>query len=252
MKTSLGLLFLGALAGAGCSSAGSGATGSPDAQGASSTDGGGDAAAPDSGSKKRSDGGGSESSTSDAHVGADAPPTPEAGPADGGLWAGTTTPPGYSLCGNGTFKPSDFIAGCSVASSSIDIQMLDRDCDAATVTGGQWEAWCGTKATDAPYVRVEYDGLSATGKYPGCMGFTEMSVVSGWIDANGGGSGMTAPGVPAMFDVGMPVNDALQSLGNTQPATSGTGNVFLIAGLPGACSELGPQAVIGGVAVSWK
>jgi hypothetical protein len=238
----------------GCSASASDGSGTPDGSSpADASPSGGDARSRDSGTPTGKDGASAEGGMADAPSTTDGPGPSEGGAADGGgAWGSTSPPSGFSRCGQGAVTPADFIAACSVMSFSLDIQMLEKACDAATITGGQWEVWCGSKPTDVPYVRVAYDGLLATGKYSGCMGFTQMSVAMGWIDANGGGSGMTAPGLAPMFDTMMSTNAALQSLGNTQVATSGTGNVFLVGSLPGACSGPVPQAVIGGATVSWK
>jgi hypothetical protein len=168
---------------------------------------------------------------------------------DAGSWSNAAPPPGYTRCGHGSFTQAEAATACAVPSVVLDqVQRVTRSCSSVTLSGGQWEAWCGpTAATQPPYVRVEYDGLLADSGV--------INELTGWIDANGGGSGMTLPpgaGLTAL-DTTTPTDVVLQTLGNTQPAATGQANVFLLGylssgGGPGA----GTQAVISGASVSWN
>jgi hypothetical protein len=167
---------------------------------------------------------------------------------DAGSWSNAAPPSGYTRCGHGSFTPAEAATACAVPSFVLDqVQMVARSCSSVTLSGGQWEAWCGpTAATQPPYVRVEYDGLLADSGL--------INELSGWIDANGGGSGMTLPpgaGLTAL-DTMTPTDAVLQTLGNTQPAATGQANVFLLGDMSSGGQGAGTQAVISGASVSWN
>jgi hypothetical protein len=161
----------------------------------------------------------------------------------GGGWA-TTAPPGaYMRCGHGSFTQADAKTACAVPSFALDQgQMAVRSCNAVTLSGGVWEVWCGS-SSDAPYVRVRYEGVVAASG--------SINEVSGWIDANGGGSGMTGSGLIVIGSA--PTDVVLQTLGNTQPAALGQGNLFLVGDAPGdGGGGLGVLSVVAGATVSWN
>ena len=79
--------------------------------------------------------------------------------------------------------------------------------------------------------------------------FAIANELSGWIDANGGGSGMTGSGLVMISSA--PVDVVLQSLGNTQAAASGQGNVYLVGSIGGA-SGVGMPQILSGTSVTWS
>lgn len=179
---------------------------------------------------------------------ADTAPAPgDGGSSDAGPWTGTSPPMGFTRCGNGVFTQSDFAAACAMPPSLLDPMMTMRACNAATISGGEWEVWCG-QAADPPYVRVAFDGLAATGQNAGCGAMSTVGF--GWIEANGGGSGMNTVASSPMFSMTAPIDVTLYSLGNTTAAATGTGTVLLVVDCTPPPSQT--QAIVGGVAISWN
>jgi len=183
----------------------------------------------------------------DASTVTDASSVVDVGVGDAGEWQGETPPSGATRCGHGSFTEAEAMMACASASASALPIMTVTGCGAVTISGGLWEVWCGSSATDAPYVRVRYDGVLVT------AGGGPVDEVIGWIDANGGGSGMTlAPGSGLLsFNSTTPTDAVLQSLGNTQAAVAGQGTVFLLGTIGLSAGSSGTPTVVSGVAISW-
>jgi hypothetical protein len=60
---------------------------------------------------------------------------------------------------------------------------------------------------------------------------------------------LTGPGLQTIRTT--PTDVVLQSLGNTQPAASGQGNVYLIGSL-GSASGMGTPQIVSGASVTWN
>lgn len=203
----------------------------------------------DSGAPEADAGGAAEAGPSDrdASVAWDASPILDAttdARADGGA---------ARRCGHGTFTQADALLACAVPNTYLDSGLpgeQTRRCDGATITGGSWEVWC---SSGPLLVKLHLDGLTATGAYGGCGGFTEIKVWSGWSHLNGQGSGMLpTTAAPLGFDVTMPIAIDLATLGNTNNEVAGSGHLFLIGEFPPGCGALRPRAVMSGVAIAWN
>ena len=167
--------------------------------------------------------------------------------ADGGSDASTSW-----RCGHGTFTQADAVTACAVPNMYLDNGpgAAVRYCDGARVTGGTWEVWC---SAGPLLVTLHVDGLTGTDTHSGCMGFTGRKVQSAWSELNGSGSGMLPKsGAPVAFDIAKPINVDLATLGNTQSDKSGSGHLYLLGEFPGPCGNIGPRAVMSGVAISWN
>ncbi len=167
--------------------------------------------------------------------------------ADGGSDAGTSW-----RCGHGTFTQTDAATACAVPNMYLDNGpgAAVRYCDGANLTGGTWEVWC----SGGPLlVKLHIDGLTGTDTHSGCMGFTGRKVLYAWSQLNGSGSGMLPKsGAPVAFDIAKSITVDLATLGNTHSDQSGSGHLYLLGEFPGPCGNIGPRAVMSGVAVSWN
>lgn len=162
---------------------------------------------------------------------------------------GPQPPAGSTLCGSGTFTQAQALTACQAPSVVLDtMNPTERHCDAVTITGGSWQAWC---STGPVYVWAELEGLETTGAWKACNGTTEMMPSHGWIDLAGGGSGMSARPSLVTFDTSKPADVGFATLGNTASVQSGTANLFFLAGGSLGCSPSGNPVVVSGVQIAF-
>lgn len=169
-------------------------------------------------------------------------------PKDAGA-LGPQPPSGSTPCGSGTFTQAQAFAACQTPSVALDtMNPTERHCDAVTITGGSWQAWC---SSGPVYVWAELEGVTSTGAWKPCKGTTEMMPSHGWIEIGGGGSGMTARPSLVTFDTSKPADVAFATLGNTAAVQSGTANLFFLAEGSLACSPAGNPVVVSGVQITF-
>ena len=185
----------------------------------------------------------------------------EAGSDGGGpVIPGPKPPTGYTRCGQGTITASSANATCGAPSRTLSrAPVSPRACDDATLSGGEWEVWCGG-STDAPYFYVRFDDIARTSSGTKCPTSATPRVHRFLFDLESDDDSMRAPAyVDALatptftLSAGKPVTALVEtywqhSMAFTEPPPqSGTGNVFLLVV---GCSEL--DMVMAGAAISWE
>jgi hypothetical protein len=135
-----------------------------------------------------------------------------------------------------------------------------RRCDAVTVTGGAWEAWCSAAGA---YIWARFDGLTVTGAFAGCMNVSDLNLLQGANHAsaaNGGhGGGTSEHGVPSyFFSKTMSTTVVIDAMLPAEYGQGGTGHLFLGAGLALTCGgpdggfAPGPETIVSGVSMTWN
>ncbi len=175
-------------------------------------------------------------------------------------------PAGARRCGEGTLDATEFSTACMAPSTLVDAVrlpdggtgMTERRCDAASITGGRWEAWCGAAEV---YVWARFEGLRATGSYVTCGSVSALSLGIGYGEHSvgggaGGGSTVLPRGVPSpSFDTGRSTDAVMEYTVQTNRA--GSGRFFLGANHVVQCmgmtptGGMGPNVVIGGTTFRW-
>ncbi len=158
---------------------------------------------------------------------------PSDAPFDGTTPSGSKPPQGSSLCGSGTFGPSESMNVCQTSNPWFPPQYtVTKDCGGAgfSFTSGVWEAWCTSLSV---YIFARFDGAK---------GF-EIDFPSGNFQAgNGGGS------ANAWSDI---TNQRIIiDAPNVQP-TAKSGQMYLLH-FDGNTDAGTKFRMVGGVALDWK
>ena len=162
----------------------------------------------------------------------------------GGAPPGPNPPAGDTACGSGTFTQADAHAAC------VNIGFSPKNCDAVTITGGKWQAWCDASMMKV-YVWAEFDGALQTDG-SGCI--PEFAV----------GTELTSPGGAALAGQPHPAGTGMVSSNVSYeyqvvlgaPAPSGTGlfggSVRIGTGQGGLCAFNDPNSeVVVGFNMTW-
>jgi hypothetical protein len=174
-----------------------------------------------------------------------------AGGDDGG---GPSPPAGSTPCGDGTFTQADALSTCSSKIIGPTGAEYEQHCDAVSIAGGRWEAWC---SPTGAYVWTAFDGMQATGSYSLCPGSTSMFLNLAYFEAAVAGQGKggdlitaatytidTAPA--ADVEIELTIDDA-------DYAAEGSATIWLTPHLEVACPGglSGPRFSASGVALEW-
>ncbi len=239
------LFVLGSLAGCGDDSAELGGAGGGTAAGAGATQGGA--------SNTGGDGGGSPLAGAPGSAGSDSGGA--GGGGEGGAALGPNPPAGASLCGDGTFTAADAANTCALVSSGAPPNDYERHCNAVTMAGGEWQAWCSPAGV---YLWARFESVVATGTYELCAGAPGMFSNLGWY--NVGVAGQSAGGSLStdVHDIDVsPAVDVEVDLFHGDPdfgSESGAASIWLVPMLDVACpgGGFGPPFVAAGATLSWE
>jgi hypothetical protein len=138
--------------------------------------------------------------------------------------------------------------------------MVPRQCDAATVSGGRWEAWCSPAGV---YLWARFEGLQATGSWMTCPGISMLSVGQCLADEGSGehgGGGSISPRTDPTYFFDRDMHSTAVVMTNMLDASytaGGSADFFVTAYHEFLCTGTMPMtghdadAVIAGVSMLW-
>jgi hypothetical protein len=184
---------------------------------------------PDGGSATGHDGGAPDAATKDA--------SPADGGSDSGVTAtGSRPPAGSTLCGSGTFTPTDSLSECQGATPYFPAMYnVTKSCGGSgfTFSSGLWEAWC-TASTVYLFARFEnptgFNGPGPSAPFGYFQSGNGSGTANAYFDATAKGLIVSAP------------NGLLSSK---------AGQLFLLH-FDGSAGSVSNFTMVGGVALTWK